>query len=234
MQDAFAMKELDGDSPLPTVVLAMVAIAAHHGFGYSETTDLKLGLPGLAHTGTILQEAESRLKALFVAGLAGDQNAYRGFLQALTRHLRGYLRKRLPQHHADVEDLVQEILLAVHNARHTYRTDEPLTAWLHAIARYKLMDFFRSRARRESLHDPLDDHAEFLAVIDDEPAQARHDIGKLLDDLPDKQRLPIVHMKLEGLSVTETARMTGLSESAVKVGVHRGLKALAARIRGLR
>ncbi|KXU91557.1 RNA polymerase subunit sigma [Caballeronia megalochromosomata] len=179
-------------------------------------------------------DAERRLKALFIGGLDGDQNAYHSFLQALTRHLRGYLRKRIPHRLDDVEDLVQEILLAVHNARHTYRPDEPLTAWLHAIARYKLMDFFRSHARRESLNVPLDDHEELLAAADDEPAQARHDIGKLLEHLPDKQRLPIVHMKLEGLSVTETARITGLSESAVKVGVHRGLKALAAKIRGLR
>jgi RNA polymerase sigma factor (sigma-70 family) len=217
------------------------AIATHHGFGYSETLDLKfdgrLQAPSShrhANTRTMFQETESRLKALFLRGLDGDQDAYRGFLQALARHLRAFLRRRIPQHRDDVEDLVQEILLAVHNARHTYRPDEPLTAWLHAIARYKLMDFFRSRARREALHDPIDDHADLLADTDDEPAQARHDIGKLLEHLPDKQRLPIVHMKLEGLSVTETARITGLSESAVKVGVHRGLKALAARLRGAR
>lgn len=224
------------------------AIVAHCGFGYAEATDPKPGAPlaSKAADGTrgsssrrpvnreaMLQEAESRLKALFVRGLDGDADAYRDFLQALTRHLRGFLRKRIPRYRDDVEDIVQEILLAVHNARHTYRQDEPLTAWLHAIARYKLMDYFRSRARRESLNDPLDDHADLLASIDDDPAEARHDIGKLLDHLPDKQRLPIVHMKLEGLSVTETARLTGLSESAVKVGVHRGLKALAARIRGL-
>ncbi|EIM93237.1 RNA polymerase sigma factor, sigma-70 family [Burkholderia sp. YR290] len=224
------------------------AIVAHHGFGCAETLDLKLSAPLAAaashvhvsssrrpaNKGVMLQEAESRLKALFVRGLDGDADAYRSFLQALTRHLRGFLRRRIPNYRDDVEDLVQEILLAVHNARHTYRPDEPLTAWLHAIARYKLMDFFRSRARRESLNDPLDDYAELLADTDDEPAQARHDIGKLLEHLPDKQRLPIVHMKLEGLSVTETARITGLSESAVKVGVHRGLKALSALIRGLR
>jgi RNA polymerase sigma factor (sigma-70 family) len=222
-------------------------LAANPGFGYSAAVDLEsralLAFPATGaspktssrrtgHTGATLQEAESRLKALFLSGLGGDANAYRSFLQALTRHLRAFLRKRIAHHPDDVEDLVQEILLSVHNARHTYRPDEPLTAWLHAIARYKLMDFYRSRARRESLNDPLDDHAELLASTDDEPAQARHDIGKLLDNLPDKQRLPIVHMKLEGLSVTETARITGLSESAVKVGVHRGLKALAARIRG--
>ena len=177
--------------------------------------------------------AETRLRTLLVGGLAGDAAAYRAFLNDLTRHLRGYLRKRIPQLSGDVEDLVQEILLAVHNARHTYRTDEPLTAWVHAIARYKLMDFFRARARRESLHDPLDDHADLFALSDDESSNARRDIGKLLDHLPEKQRLPIVHVKLQGLSVAETAQLTGLSESAVKVGVHRGLKALAARVRGL-
>jgi RNA polymerase sigma-70 factor, ECF subfamily len=176
---------------------------------------------------------ESRLKALFVSGLAGNAADYRLFLGELTRHLRGYLRRRIPSFHADVEDLVQEILLAVHNARATYRPDEPLTAWVHAIARYKLMDFFRTRARRESLHEPLDDHEAIFADCDDESCDARRDIDKLLDHLPDKQRLSIVHVKLEGLSVAEAARLTGLTESAVKVSIHRGLKALAARVRGL-
>jgi RNA polymerase sigma-70 factor, ECF subfamily len=177
--------------------------------------------------------AESRLKALFVSGLAGNAADYRLFLDELTRHLRGYLRKRIPHFHEDVEDLVQEILLAVHNARHTFRPDEPLTAWVHAIARYKLMDFFRTRSRRESLHEPLDDHEAIFSESDGEPADARRDIGKLLDHLPDKQRLSILHVKLEGLSVAEAARLTGLTESAVKVSIHRGLKALAARVRGV-
>jgi RNA polymerase sigma factor (sigma-70 family) len=219
------------------------AVAAHHGFGYSGTLDPKSGRTlaraarGVrqAMTGTIVSnaafDAEARLRSLFVSGLQGDAHAYRSFLQALTRHLRAFLRKRIARHPDEVEDIVQDILLAVHNARHTYREDEPLTAWIHAIARYKLSDFFRARARHEARNDPLDDHAELFAASDDEPVQARHDIGKLLEQLPDKQRLPIVHMKLEGLSVTETARVTGLSESAVKVGVHRGLKALAALIR---
>lgn len=211
------------------------AIVASDGFGYAGAPGVERNAPSpptAAQKGTVVQEAENRLKALFVLGLEGDADAYRSFLQALTRYLRGFLRRRIPQYRDDVEDLVQEVLLAVHNARHTYRADEPLTAWLHAIARYKLMDFFRSRARRESLNEPLDDYADLLADTDDEPAHARQDLGKLLAHLPDKQRLPIVHMKLEGLSVAETARMTGLSESAVKVGVHRGLKALAALIRG--
>ena len=176
--------------------------------------------------------AEARLKSLFIDGVEGNATAYRAFLGELTPHLRGYLRKRIPHLHADIEDIVQETLLAVHNARHTYRPDEPLTAWVHAIARYKLMDFFRSRSRHESLNIPLDDYDDMFAAPDDEAAEARHDVRKLLDRLPDRQRLPILHVKLQGLSVTETAQLTGLSESAVKVGVHRGMKALAQRIRG--
>jgi RNA polymerase sigma-70 factor (ECF subfamily) len=190
-------------------------------------------LPALVKGRPIVHSTETRLRALLISGLSGDSGAYRTFLSELTRHLRGYLRKRIPNLCDDVEDLVQEILLAVHNGRHTYRPDEPLTAWIHAIARYKLMDFFRARARRESLHDSIDIHLDIFATPDDEPSAARRDIGKLLDQLPDKQRLPIMHVKLQGLSVAETAQLTGLSESAVKVGVHRGLKALAARIRSV-
>ncbi|MEX3956251.1 sigma-70 family RNA polymerase sigma factor [Trinickia sp. EG282A] len=181
----------------------------------------------------IVHPTETRLRALLLSGMDGDAVAYRTFLAELTRYLRGYLRRRIPQLADDVEDLVQEILLAVHNGRHTYRPDEPLTAWIHAIARYKLTDFFRARSRRESLHEPIDDYLDIFAAADDEPSAARRDVGKLLEQLPDKQRLPILHVKLQGLSVAETAQLTGLSESAVKVGVHRGLKALAARIRGL-
>ncbi|MGF6757508.1 sigma-70 family RNA polymerase sigma factor [Paraburkholderia sp. GAS42] len=180
-----------------------------------------------------MYSAEQRLKTLFVAGLAGNASEYRAFLSELAGHLRGYLRKRIPELHVDAEDIVQEILLAVHNARHTYRPDEPLTAWVHAIARYKLMDFFRTRARRESLHQPLDEHEDIFAESDVEPTDAHRDIEKLLDHLPDKQRLSIVHVKLQGLSVAEAARLTGLSESAVKVSIHRGLKALATYVRGI-
>lgn len=176
--------------------------------------------------------AETRLRALLLAGLDGDAAAYRAFLSELSGRLRAYLRKRLYHLHDEVEDIVQETLLAVHNARHTYRTDQPLTAWVHAIARYKLMDFLRARSRHEAHHDPLEEEHELFAACDEEPAQARRDVGALLEQLPDRQRLPIVHVKLQGLSVAETARLTGMSESAVKVGIHRGLKALAATIRG--
>lgn len=178
-------------------------------------------------------EIEERLRTLLLLGLDADAAAYQRFLKELSAHLRAFLRRRLAQRPDEVEDLVQETLLAVHNQRHTYRTDMPVTAWVHAIARYKLIDWLRSHRVKEALNDPLDDANELFSSSDSEAAQARRDLGKLLETLPDRQRLPIQHVKLEGLSVVETAQLTGLSESAVKVGVHRGLKALAAKIRGM-
>ena len=174
---------------------------------------------------------EDRLRELLIRGLAGDGSAYHAFLKDLSTHLRAFFRRRISGLPDDVEDLVQEALLAVHNQRHTYDLGQPLTAWIHAIAKYKLVDLLRRRARRELRNEVLDDDLDILAHNDSEAAAARLDVAKLLLLLPARQRLPIIHMKLEGLSVAETARVTGMSESAVKVGVHRGLKALAAMIR---
>jgi len=178
-----------------------------------------------------MQGTEERLRSLLLKGLAGDAAAYHAFLKELTGHLRAFLRRRLTQHPDEVEDLVQEALLAVHNQRHTYDPGQPLTAWVHALARYKLIDLLRRRSRTEQYNEPLDEENELLAQVDDHAAEARRDLAALLDTLPDRHRLPIVHMKLEGLSVAQTAQRTGMSESAVKVGVHRGLKALAELIR---
>lgn len=179
-----------------------------------------------------MNASEVRLKGLLMRGLDGEAPAYQAFLLELSAHLRAYFRKRLARLPEEVEDLVQETLLAIHNKRQTYDTDQPLTAWVHAIAKYKLVDLLRRRASRDVLTDPIDDGMELFSSADSEAAEARRDLGQLLGQLPDRQRLPIVHTKLEGLSVTETAQVTGMSESAIKVGVHRGMKALAALIRG--
>jgi RNA polymerase sigma-70 factor (ECF subfamily) len=178
-----------------------------------------------------MQTSEDRLRGLLLRGLAGDPVAYQAFLRDLAAHLRAFLRKRLARLPDEVEDLVQESLLAVHNQRHTYDPAQPLTAWVVALARYKLIDLLRRRSRQDLLHDPIDEDSDQLAVADGEAEQARRDLAKLLDTLPERQRVPIVCVKLEGLTVAETAQRTGMSESAVKVGIHRGLKTLAARIR---
>ena len=177
-----------------------------------------------------LKDTEERLRGLLMQACAGDNAAYRDFLLELSRHLRGFLRRRLGRMPDAVEDLVQETLLAVHNQRHTYDPGQPLTAWIHAIARYKLVDWLRVHVRQDRPTEPLEDHEDVLANDDSAACEARRDLGRLLERLPDRQRLPIIHVKLHGRSVVETARLTGMSVSAVKVGVHRGLKALAASV----
>jgi RNA polymerase sigma-70 factor (ECF subfamily) len=176
--------------------------------------------------------AEEHLRALLLRGLGGDAVAYHRFLQDLSARLRAFLRRRLAQLPDEIEDLVQETLLAVHVKRHTYDPRQPLTAWVHAIAKYKLVDHLRRQRFREWRSEPFDDENELLATSDTEAADAHRDVWTLLAELPDRQRLPIIHVKLHGASVAEAARATGMSESAVKVNVHRGLKALAARLRG--
>lgn len=175
---------------------------------------------------------EGHLRDLLVRGLSGDESAYRVFLQELSTHLRAFFRRRLVRTPDEVEDLVQETLLAIHNQRHTYDAGQPVTAWVHAIAKYKLIDVLRRRALREDWNDSLDDVSELVAGAESDAADARRDLASLLEQLPVKQRLPIVHMKIEGLSAAQTAQLTGMSESAVKVAVHRGLKILAKLVRG--
>ena len=178
-----------------------------------------------------MRETEDRLRGLMVHALAGDVAAYHALLEEAAAHLRGFFRRRLPRAPEEVEDLVQETLLAIHNKRHTYDAREPLTPWLYAIARYKLIDSLRRAHSHEAIDASDHDWEASSSLADDEASVVRRDLHKLLDGLPERQRLPIVYVKIEGLSVAEAARRTGMSDSAIKVGVHRGLKALARRIR---
>jgi RNA polymerase sigma-70 factor (ECF subfamily) len=177
---------------------------------------------------------EGQLKSLFIQSLEGDQVAYREFLSKLSLVLQGYVRRqlvRLNRADNDVEDIVQEVLLAIHNRRHTYDRVVPVTAWAHGIARYKLIDFLRVTERLKQ-NVPLDEIEE---IIDDDDLriQTAFDLRKLIATLPDRMRTSITHTKIEGYSVAETAAKTGTTETSVKVNIHRGLKTLSRVFRGL-
>lgn len=180
-----------------------------------------------------MDELEESLRALLLLALDGDNAAYAQFLTRSSVHVRAYFRRRLASYPDDVEDLVQETLLALHNQRHTYRISQRLTPWMYAIARYKLVDSFRTHSARRARELPLDDDGADSAFFaqDSAAAEARRDLLKLLETLPDRFRLPILRVKLEGRSIVETSLELGMSESAVKIGIHRGLKALAKQIR---
>jgi RNA polymerase sigma-70 factor (ECF subfamily) len=175
---------------------------------------------------------EAELGSFMRASLKGDAAAHRKLLERLSRHLRAYYKgklARIGRSATEAEDLVQEALMAIHTRRHTYDPSEPLTPWVYAIARYKLIDHLRQT--RGSLADvPIEAAEEIMAQDDYVGTESANDLTKLLNQLPDKMRRAIQSVKLDGLSVAEAARRCGMSESAVKVNVHRGLKALASSI----
>lgn len=174
---------------------------------------------------------ESGLKPLWMRAQSGDEAAYREALSRIAVRLRGYFARRLFAWPDEVEDLVQETLLALHLQRGTYDSSLPVSAWVHAIARHKLVDALRRHGRREALHEPLDDQDEDFAPVVLAEQPARRDLRVLLDSLPAAQQQAILLTKIAGLSMTEASRRTGVSVSALKVQVHRGLKRLGQLVR---
>jgi RNA polymerase sigma-70 factor, ECF subfamily len=175
---------------------------------------------------------EAELKILMVAGLTGEAAAHRTLLDRLSGHLRAYFKGRLARigrSGTEAEDLVQESLLAIHTRRHTYDPTEPLTPWVYAIARYKLIDHLR-RTRASVADLPIEMATDITAQDDHGGVETTYDLHRLLSRLPHKVRQAIECVKLDGLSVAEAAVQCGMSESAVKVNVHRGLRTLAASI----
>ena len=168
---------------------------------------------------------EKRLKGLLLAGLDGDANAHHAFLSEASKLLRSFFRARLRGAPEDAEDLVQETLVALHAKRDTYDPSYPLTAWMYAIARYRLIDHLR-RIKRRGPHENIDDHELGDADAEYAASDAKRDIAVLLEKLPEKQRRAITLVKIEEKSVKEASEITGFSESDIKISVHRGVHAL--------
>ncbi|MEO8812374.1 MAG: sigma-70 family RNA polymerase sigma factor [Caulobacteraceae bacterium] len=171
---------------------------------------------------------EARLKALMIQGLGGDRPAYARLLAVLSGYLRGYFGRRLGPSAADVEDLVQETLLAIHLKRETWDASLAFSPWAFAIARYKLLDHWRRVGTRRSVL--LDDAGDLFAEDNPEEGAVRRDVGALLTSLPERQAALLRDVKLTGLSMEEAAERGGVSVTAAKVGVHRAMRRLIAKV----
>lgn len=163
-----------------------------------------------------------------LAGRTGDEAAYHKLLSALSSRLRPFVRRNvlssgLSQH--DIEDVVQETLIAVHLKRHTWNAEAPFLPWLNAIVKYKVIDAIRRRGGRRFV--PIDVLSETLASHDSEPAFTQQDIMKMAASLPEKQRAVLVAMFIEGETAAETATRLEMTEGAVRVTLHRALGRLA-------
>ncbi|MEZ2333178.1 sigma-70 family RNA polymerase sigma factor [Mesorhizobium sp. RCC_202] len=169
---------------------------------------------------------EAELSGLLRAAIAGDERAYADFLHRIAALVRGFVRRKIVQGGVDPEDVVQETLLAIHVKRHTWRQDAPVLPWIYAIARFKLIDAFRRRGRRIEIE--IDDIAETFAEPETETVSER-DINRALDGLPPAQRSVVSSISVDGHSIGETASKLGITETAVRVSLHRGLAAIAKR-----
>lgn len=163
-------------------------------------------------------------------GLGGDAAAHGELLGLLAGYLRGFLARKMGRSAADLEDLVQESLLAIHLKRDTYDTSQPFTAWAFAITRYKLIDWYRRNKIRRT--DPIDEASDLFTGEDTDEIAVRHDLAKLVSTLPERQRTLLEDVKITGLSNAEAGLKAGMSEGAVKVSIHRSLQTLMRRARG--
>ncbi len=167
---------------------------------------------------------------LMRAARAGDSAAYDRCLREMAQALRPLVRRgmyRTGANPAETEDVVQDILIAVHLKRHTWDETRPIGPWIAGIARYKIIDSMRRRGARIEL--PIED---FVEIIPAEPAQetaSERDVTRSLDALPEGQRNVVRSIAIDGISIGDTARKLNMSEGAVRVALHRGLGALAKR-----
>lgn len=166
------------------------------------------------------------LDALMIAAQSGDEAAYHALLKALAVVLRSYFARRLGRD-AAVEDLVQDTLVAIHERRATYDPQRPFAAWFFAIARYKLIDHLRTA--RRNLTIPIDEFEDLAGADEEAFASARIDLERLLDDLPQRSRDIVRTVKIEGQSVAEVSLRSGLSPVAIRVLLHRAVKAMSAK-----
>ncbi|MGM0584868.1 MAG: sigma-70 family RNA polymerase sigma factor, partial [Pseudomonadota bacterium] len=162
----------------------------------------------------------------------GDSAAYESLLREAAEMMRAMVRARLgamgfgPE---EVEDVVQEALIALHVKRDTWDAERPITPWIRAIARYRMLDAARSlgRSRRRAHDRPVEEMADRLAAPAGAPHGAARDAETLVARLPARERGVVEALSLDGMSVAGAAARLSISEGSVRVAFHRGLARLS-------
>lgn len=179
------------------------------------------------------EKKDEQLAGLMRAANRGDADAYRRVLEGLAPLLRGLAKRgfaRCGLGPEEVEDVVQETMLALHLKRQTWDERQPLLPWVRAIAHNKLVDNLRRRGRQQEV--PIDEFSPALAIDAEPAASAGLDAGRMLAHLSARQRDIVRAISIEGASAAEVGRRLGMTEGAVRVALHRALRSLAAAFRG--
>lgn len=164
--------------------------------------------------------------ALLLAAMDGDAQAYARFLHTVTPVLRGIIWSRGAALGEGIcEDVLQEVLLAIHTRRHTWIAGSPVRPWLYAIARYKVVDAFRARGRRVEL--PIEDFADVLPGEAGPDPTLAMDMERMIGQLDPRSAEIVRRIGVQGDSIAETGLSMQMTEGAVRVALHRALKRLA-------
>jgi RNA polymerase sigma-70 factor (ECF subfamily) len=174
---------------------------------------------------------DDELRMLMRAAQGGDADAYCALLTVLTPRLRRIVRaRRAFLESADVEDLVQDVLLSMHAVLATYDASRPFLPWLLAIVRNRLADAARRYSRRRGRELAVEDldvtFAEFATNTGDEGVGDEEALAQAIQALPPAQRQAIELLKLREMSLKEASAATGTSVSALKVATHRAMASL--------
>jgi RNA polymerase sigma-70 factor (ECF subfamily) len=179
-----------------------------------------------------VREREDEWTGLMRSAMAGDGAAYHRLLRAITPVLRAAARRglaRAGRSPDQAEDIVQDILLAVHLKRHTWNVGAPFAPWLFAIARNKLIDALRRHGKRVFVN--VDDFAETLPEEPRAKMASSAEVAAQLDTLPTRQREVLRSIAVDSASIRDTAERLAISEGAVRVALHRALATLTAKLR---
>lgn len=179
-----------------------------------------------------MKDREAQWADLMRAARAGDGAAYERCLREIAQAMRPLVRRglyRAGANPAEAEDVVQDILIAVHLKRQTWDEGRPIGPWIAGIARYKIIDAARRRGGRTDL--PIENFAEILAAEPEPQTVSEREVTRSLETLPEGQRKVVRAIAIEGASIAVAAQTLNMSEGAVRVALHRGLGALAKRHR---
>jgi RNA polymerase sigma-70 factor, ECF subfamily len=175
----------------------------------------------------VQNEIMAELTRMLLAGLAGDGAAYSNFLSQLSPILRRVIGRKIPM--SDVEDVLQEVLISIHKARHTYDGARPLMPWVMAITSFRVTDYLR-KTYRQMRHSHVDiaDYENMLEAVT-ESVNESESINQMLDGVGGRERKILSLMHVEGFTASEVGSQLGMKESAVKVAAHRAIKKIRER-----
>ena len=163
-----------------------------------------------------------RLKVLFLSGIAGHSGDYAEFLRGLAAVIRRIVRQKMVD--SEVEDVVQEVLISVHKARHTYDGARSLMPWVYSIVHFRLNDHLREHYKHHTDRDlEAPDFDNFLADVTNQGADHEY-IEELMEGLSEVQQKILLLLHMEGLTAREVAARVDMNESAVKVAAHRAIQ----------